>query len=187
MHGAGFARSATVGPRSIDSSPRKTGIMRYGTFGHSLLLFTVLSALGCQSNPAVTSVRYDNVRFMDVWSTYTRCLSAEESRVALQDATKLRLVSRDQTTRSPLETILPAGLKNIVSPPSSRLAVDVHAMAAACSLHAGNLAMSAGEVDLARDQFREVLHGHAEADYAYYTAQARERLTQLELTLQAAL
>lgn len=60
-------------------------------------------------------------------------------------------------------------------------------MAASCSLHAGNLAMSAGELDVARSQFREVLQGHAESDYAYYTAQARERLTQLELTLQAAL
>lgn len=124
---------------------------------------------------------------MDVWSTYTHCLSADDSRVALQDSTKLQNVSRAQTTRSSLETILPAGLKNMVSQPSSRLAVDVHAMAASCSLHAGNLAMAAGELDLARHQFREVLHSHAESEYAYYTAQARERLTQLELTLQAAL
>jgi hypothetical protein len=124
---------------------------------------------------------------MDVWSTYTHCLSAEETRVALQDSTKLRDVSRAQTTRSPFETLLPAGLKNMVSQPASRLAVDVHAMAASCSLHAGNLAMSAGEFDVARSLFREVLHGHAESDYAYYTTQARERLTQLELTLQAAL
>ncbi|MGC3976617.1 MAG: hypothetical protein QM771_19870 [Nitrospira sp.] len=124
---------------------------------------------------------------MDVWSTYTHCLSADDSQVALQDSTKLRSVSRDQTARSTFETILPASLKNMVSQPASRLAVDVHAMAASCSLHAGNLAMSAGELDVARNQFREVLQGHAESDYAYYTAQARERLTQLELTLQAAL
>lgn len=161
--------------------------MRYGTLHQILLLVMVLLAVGCQSNQVVTSVRYDNVRFMDVWSTYTHCLSAEETRVALQDSTKLRDVSRAQTPRSPLETLLPAGLKNMVSQPASRLAVDVHAMAASCSLHAGNLAMSAGEFDVARSQFREVLHGHAESDYAYYTTQARERLTQLELTLQAAL
>lgn len=161
--------------------------MRYGTLRHMILLLAALSAVGCQSNPALTSVRYDNVRFMDVWSTYTHCLSADESQVALQDSTKLQDVSRAQTTRSSLDTILPAGLKNMVAQPSSRLAVDVHAMAASCGLHAGNLAMSAGELDVARHQFREVLHGHAESDYAYYTAQARERLTQLELTLQAAL
>ncbi|HQR15261.1 MAG TPA: hypothetical protein PKW52_07255 [Nitrospira sp.] len=161
--------------------------MRYLTLRQIIFLLMALTALGCQSNPAVTSVRYDNVRFMDVWSTYTHCLSADESQVALQDSTKLQDVSRAQTTRSSLDTILPAGLKNMVAQPSSRLAVDVHAMAASCGLHAGNLAMSAGELDVARHQFREVLHGHAESDYAYYTAQARERLTQLELTLQAAL
>lgn len=161
--------------------------MRNGSVRQIILLLTALTAVGCQSNPAVTSVRYDNVRFMDVWSTYTHCLSAEDSQAALQDSTKLRDVSRAQTTRSPFENILPAGLKNMVSQSSSRLAVDVHAMAASCSLHAGNLAMSVGELDQARNEFREVLHGHADSDYAYYTAQARERLTQLESALQAAL
>ncbi|ULA66668.1 MAG: conserved exported protein of unknown function [Nitrospira sp.] len=161
--------------------------MRHPRLRQIVLLFTALTVVGCQANPAVTSVRYDNVRFMDVWSTYTHCLSAEDSQAALLDSSKLRDVSRAQTTHSPLETILPAGLKNMVSQPASRLAVDVHAMAASCSLHAGTLAMSAGEVDLARNQFREVLHGHAESDYGYYTTQARERLAQLELTLQAAL
>ncbi len=161
--------------------------MRNRTFSLIALLGTALSAVGCQSSPATTSVRYDNVRFMDVWSTYTHCLSAEDTGVALLDSNKLREVSRTQTTRSPLETILPTGLKNIVTQPASRLAVDVHAMAAACSLHAGTLAISAGEPDVARNQFREVLHSHTESDYSYYTSQARERLTQLELTLQAAL
>lgn len=165
----------------------ETGTMRHGMTRQIVLLVMALFAVGCQSNPALTPVRYDNVRFMDVWSTYTHCLSAEDSQLALQDSTKLRDVSRAQTTRSSLDTILPAGLKNMVSQPASRLAVDVHAMAASCSLHAGNLAMSSGDLDVARNQFREVLHGHAESDYAYYTTQARERLTQLELTLQAAL
>ena len=32
------------------------------------ILVAALSVVGCQSNPATTSVRYDNVRFMDVWS-----------------------------------------------------------------------------------------------------------------------
>lgn len=165
----------------------KTGTMRHVRFRQVVLLITALTAVGCQSNPSVTSARYDNVRFMDVWSTYTHCLSAEDSQTALLDSTKLRQVSRAQTTHSPIETILPARLKNMVSQPASRLAVDVHAMAASCSLHAGTLAMSAGEVELARNKFREVLHGHTESDYGYYTTQARELLAQLELTLQAAL
>ena len=71
--------------------------------------------------------------------------------------------------------------------PASRLAVDVHAMAAACSLHAGNLAVSVGEHDLARNEFRQVLENQTQSDYFYYASQARERLSYLDLTLQAAL
>jgi len=162
-------------------------IMFNRTIQHLVLLVIIALLAGCQSNPALRSVRYDNVRFMDVWSTYTHCLSAEDSRAALQDSTKLHEVSRAQRDGSPLDTMLPAGLRNMVSQPASRLAVDVHAMAASCGLRAGDLAMSAGEFDEARNQFREVLHGHAESEYAYYTDQARERLTHLDLTLQAAL
>lgn len=161
--------------------------MRNRTIQHLVLLVVMAILAGCQSNQALTSVRYDNVRFMDVWSTYTHCLSVEDSRAALQDSTKLHEVSRAQRAGSPLDTILPAGLRTMVSQPASRLAVDVHAMAASCGLRAGDLAMSAGELDEARKQFREVLHGHTESEYAYYTAQARERLTHLDVTLQASL
>lgn len=151
------------------------------------IVITALSAIGCQSNPATTSVRYDNVRFMDVWSTYTHCLSSEEIQTALLDSSKLREVSLSQALRSPLENILPTKLKNMMTQPASRLAVDVHAMAAACSLHAGNLAMSVGEHDLARNQFKQILDNQTHAEYSYYASQARAQLSRLELTLQAAL
>ncbi len=150
-------------------------------------LLLALATVGCQSSPVTTPVRYDNVRFMDVWSTYTHCLSSEETQAALLDANKLRAVSLAQLPRSPLDNLLPTKLKSMVSQPASRLAVDVRAMAASCSIHAGELAMSAGDAELAMDQFRDVLHSHADSDYSYYTAQARERLAHLQLTLQAAL
>ncbi len=151
------------------------------------ILLLGLTTVGCQSNPTITSVRYDNVRFMDVWSTYTHCLSTEETQAALLDANKLREVSHAQVPSSPLDSLLPTKLRSMVSQPASRLAVDVRAMAASCSLRAGDLAMSAGESDLAMDQFRNLLRSHAESDYSYYIAQAKERLSRLELTLQAAL
>lgn len=71
-------------------------IMRNRTIQHLVLLVVMAILAGCQSNQALTSVRYDNVRFMDVWSTYTHCLSVEDSRAALQDSTKLHEVSRAQ-------------------------------------------------------------------------------------------
>jgi len=161
--------------------------MRKGTISLVGILAMTVTAVGCQSSPMTPPVRYDNVRFMDVWSTYTHCLSTEEIQAALLDANKLRDVSLAQLPRSPLDNLLPTTLKSMVSQPASRLAVDVRAMAASCSLHAGDLAVSAGESELAMDQFRDVLHSHAGSDYSYYTAQARERLSHLALTLQAAL
>ncbi|NGZ95888.1 MAG: hypothetical protein CV089_07120 [Nitrospira sp. WS110] len=155
----------------------------------SLLAIMVMafSAVGCQSNPVTTAVRYDNVRFMDLWNTYTHCLSSEQAHAAMLDSTKLYEVSLAQSQRSSLKTFLPPQLNNMVAQPSSRLAVDVHAMAASCSLHTGDLALSVGEHDLARDQFRQILNGHAQSDSSYYAVQAQARLAALELTLQASL
>ena len=158
--------------------------IRAGIFA---ILVASLSLVGCQSNPATTSVRYDNVRFMDVWSTYTHCLSSDQTQSALLDSHKLREVSQSQALRSPLDDFLPTKLKSMVTQPAARLAVDVHAMAAACSLHAGNLAVAVGEHDLARNEFRQVLENQTQSDYSYYASQARERLSYLDLTLQAAL
>lgn len=158
--------------------------IRVGIFA---ILVAALSVVGCQSNPATTSVRYDDVRFMDVWSTYTHCLSSDQTQSALLDSHKLREVSQSQALRSPLDDFLPTKLKSMVTQPAARLAVDVHAMAAACSLHAGNLAVAVGEHDLARNEFRQVLENQTQSDYSYYASQARERLSYLDLTLQAAL
>ena len=146
-----------------------------------------LAAVGCQSSPINTSVRYDNVRFMDVWSTYTQCLSSGDTQSAALYSAKLHDVSQRQANQSPWENFLPAQLKNVIAQPSSRLAVDVHAMAASCSLHTGTLALTAGEHDLARNQFTQILNSHTQSDYSYYAAQARERLSHLELALQASL
>jgi hypothetical protein len=162
-------------------------VMRKQRIGLCTILITSLAAVGCQSGPSSTPVRYDNVRFMDVWTTYTHCLSSREVRSAMPDSIKLQEVSQTQTNKSPQETFLPNQFKNIVAQPSSRLAVDVHAMAASCSLHTGTLALSVGEHDLARNQFRQILDNPTQADYPYYAAQARAQLSHLELALQAAL
>ena len=158
--------------------------LRLGLF---TILITTFSAVGCQSSTAGTSVRYDNVSFMDVWTTYTHCLSTKEAQAAILDSTKLHEVSQTQENKSPLETFVPTQFKSMVAQPSSRLAVDIHAMAAACSLHTGTLALSVGEHDLARIQFRQILNSHTQSDYSYYAEQARARLSHLEQNLQASL
>lgn len=146
-----------------------------------------LSMVGCQSNPANTSVRYDNVGFMDVWNTYTYCLSTTDSQSAARYSVKLHDVNQAQTNRSSLDNFLPVPFKEVISQPTPRLAVDVSAMAASCGLHTGTLALRAGEYDLARERFTQVLRLHTQSDYSYYAAQARARLYDLELTLQVSL
>lgn len=162
-------------------------VMRKQRFGFCTILIASLAVVGCQSGPPSTSVRYDNVRFMDIWTTYTHCLSSTEVQSSLLDSTKLQAMSQNQVSRSSQDTFLPRQFKNLVVPPSSRLAVDVHAMAAACSLYTGTLAQSVGEHDLARNQFRQILDSPVQADYSYYAAQAQNRLSYLEQTLQTAL
>ena len=103
------------------------------------------------------------------------------------DSTRLQAMSHNQVSTSSQDTFLPRQFKNLVVPPFSRLAVDVHAMAASCSLYTGTLAQSVGEHDLAQQQFRQILDSPIQADYPYYAAQARNRLSYLEQTLQTAL
>jgi hypothetical protein len=75
---------------------------------------------------------------------------------------------------------LPKQLGRLVSNPTNRFAVDVRAMASACSLHAGQLAIAQGRVDLARDSFATVLTLHPSNDSSYYVTQAQSRLHGLE-------
>jgi hypothetical protein len=153
----------------------------------SAVLVLSLAAVGCQSSPAPTAVRYDNGRFMDVWGTYTRCLSTDDAQSAALYSGKLHEMSQTQAPRSSLDDFLPTQFKHVITQPSSRMAVDVQAMAASCSLHTGTLALTTGNHDLAQHQFTQILHSYPQPDYAYYAEQARELLTQLKLALQASL
>ena len=42
-------------------------------------LAMTVATVGCQSSPSATPVRYDNVRFMDVWSTHALPLDRRDS------------------------------------------------------------------------------------------------------------
>jgi len=70
-----------------------------------------------------------------------------------------------------------------VSTPAARFAVDVKAMAAACSLRAGSAALEAGKLDIAKDLFQTILRYQPQSEYAYYTLQAKALLSELETNL----
>ena len=68
----------------------------------------------------------------------------------------------------------------------SRLAVDVHAMAASCALHAGDIASEDGRENIARQLYSEVL-SYEDPAYSFYVGQARSRLAELEGRLEVKL
>jgi len=70
-----------------------------------------------------------------------------------------------------------------VSAPAPRFAVDVKAMAAACSLRAGSAAVEAGKIDVAKDLLRTVLSYQPQSEYAFYTIQAKTLLSELETNI----
>jgi hypothetical protein len=158
--------------------------MRQTTYKIFALVLITLAIAGCQSGTG-TSARYDNVRFMDVWSTYTHCLSTDDLRSAAKDSVSLQELSERQPMQSSLGDVLPVQFKQVIAQPSSRLAVDVHAMAASCSLHTGTLALSTGENELAKSQFTQILTGYAQSEYSYYAEQALARLAHPSLSFQA--
>ena len=114
---------------------------------------------------------------------YTHCLSTGETQAALLDANKLREVSLVRlpsinARQSPAEEAEVHGQSNL--PPAWQLMCAPWRHHAACMQEIWQ--MSAGEPDVAMDQFRDVLQNHGGADYSYYTTQAKERLSHLALT-----
>ncbi|MCP9455341.1 MAG: hypothetical protein NNA18_04430 [Nitrospira sp.] len=76
---------------------------------------------------------------------------------------------------------LPTKVRRLMSDLPNRLAVDVRAMAAACSLHTGQLALYEGRTEEARELFASVLaYQKAQKDLSpYYASQAKRFLAEL--------
>lgn len=91
--------------------------------------------------------------FARIWGLYQDCRSAELATILAQTPRWERMAAAP--SRLPV-----------------RLSVDPRALAAACAIHAGNLALSQGERELAVEWFSLVIQRYPEADYAYYVAQA---------------
>ncbi|MGH7229495.1 MAG: hypothetical protein ACREIH_09835 [Nitrospiraceae bacterium] len=66
-----------------------------------------------------------------------------------------------------------------MSKPRRRLAVDPIAMATACTLYTGQVALNAGRNDVAADMFLSVIQSQPEAESTYYVDQARLGLDQV--------
>lgn len=153
-----------------------------GIFGVLLL------ASGCQTVPVSTTSGLDNSRFMTLWETYTHCKSTADLQATLVDMDTLTAAALTNHRYDGFVLPMPVKLERLVTTPAARLSVDVRAMASSCSLHAGQVALGQGRIDLAREAFSEVLTLHTQDDApSFYLAQAKNFLAEIENGIQISL
>ena len=105
-----------------------------------IVMSVLISVAGLQTGQPVQAAAIDNGSFMSLWSSYSHCQ-------ATTDIDQLRRPldpdKRGQSSLTQESFIfpLPSKLEQFVSTPTARFAVDVKAMAAACSLRAGSAAV----------------------------------------------
>ena len=147
-----------------------------------LYMVAILAALafGCQSAEPRPQPSADTGSFMGLWSVYSHCQSAKDFDELKHDALVLSTSARRTVSNDGFVLPLPGKLERLVTTPSARLAVDVKAMSAACSLRAGQAAVEARRFDVARDLLRGILDYHPQADYAFYVLQAKAILLEIE-------
>ncbi len=143
------------------------------------LLGVMLLVTGCQSSPSPKSAGLDNTGFMSLWETYTDCKGTADLGQAGSDVKRLTAAAQTRNSSGGFVLPLPTKVEKLITNPTDRFAVDVQAMAAACSLHTGKLALEQGRPDLAREMFASVLALHRE-ESSYYSLQARTFLSDLD-------
>ncbi len=149
--------------------------------GLRLLLVSVLVAVsGIQAGQSAQAAAIDNGSFMSLWSSYSHCQATTDIDQLREDALTLTNAVNRSVTQEGFVLPLPGKLEQIVSTPAARFAVDIKAMAAACSLRAGSAAVEAGKPDVAKDLLRTILNYQPQSEYAYYTLQAKALLSELE-------
>jgi hypothetical protein len=155
-----------------------TRMLMLGMLG---LMGIVFLASGCQTIQSSKLTDLDNARFMSLWQTYNECKAASDLSQASSGQKQLSSAAYAQPTNGVEGFLLPlpAKLEQMVSAPPSRLAVDIHAMTASCSLHTGQLALHEGQIDAAREAFSSVLTLPQDIS-PYYVLQAKRFLTELD-------
>lgn len=100
-----------------------------------------------------------------------------------QDAVVLNAAAAKSASPAGFVVPLPGRIERLVTTPSARLAVDVKAMAASCSLRAAQAAINLQKFDVARPLLESVLAYHPQSDYAYYSMQAKSILSSLDTAI----
>jgi hypothetical protein len=143
------------------------------------LLFTLAILAACQAASNTPRPPGNTDRMMNLWSTYRTCMASSDFEESQRASDQLRIVRKQAEWHagnhfSPAEEVT-----QFSTQAPSRLAVDVHAMAASCAIHAGDVAWKDSRENIARQLYREVL-SYEEPAYSFYILQARSRLAQLQ-------
>ena len=147
----------------------------------SLLLVSILlSGAWLQTGQPVYAAAIDNGSFMSLWSSYSHCQATTDIDQLREDALTLTNAANRSLTQESFVLPLPGKLEQFVSTPAVRFAVDVKAMAAACSLRAGSAAVVARKLDIAKDLLQTILSYQPQSEYAYYAQQAKALLSELD-------
>ncbi len=146
--------------------------------GLGLLLGAAVLASGCTTGPSSQLTELKNSGFMSLWSTYADCKSTSDLAQATSNLTQLRSASQMGAANEGFILPLPSHLERLVANPTSRVAVDVEAMTAACALHTGELALNQGQTGIARDLLVSVIKLHKEED-SYYVLKAKTLLAKI--------
>ncbi|MCW5799994.1 MAG: hypothetical protein KIT40_15970 [Nitrospira sp.] len=128
------------------------------------------------------SAFFDNSRFMDAWQTYLHCRSTMDLAEVRDDLQQLKRVT-DIHARSMQDrtyALLPTAIKSVIAAPPSRLAVDPHAMVAACALHGAHVAQAAGQPGMSLVLLTAVAAAREGAANPYYAVEAQHRLNGME-------
>jgi hypothetical protein len=145
-----------------------------------MLVGILVSVAGLSTGQTVQASTIDNGSFMSLWTTYSQCQTTTDLSQLREAASTLTNAANRSLTQESFVLPLPGKLEQFVSAPAARFAVDVKAMAAACSLRAGSAAVVAGKIDVAKDLLKTVLSYQPQSEYAYYATQATALLSELE-------
>ena len=169
------------------SRQEKRGTMRQrNRWWFILVLILPMAISGCDtSRQSSKSSPSDNRHFMEMWGIYTHCSQSEDLDAMRVDVQRL---SRAADAMDPAadsmepaaDPIRPESEEPVLKGPTGRLSVDPAEMAAACALHAGQVAQETGRLYFAREMFQMIVTKFPQRRYGYYTAQAREGLDRLD-------
>ncbi|ULA70090.1 MAG: hypothetical protein LZF62_480290 [Nitrospira sp.] len=170
-------------PDSRGLSPEICGSLFRSGAVRLVLLLSMVGLSGCHITwPFDRPASFlDSAQFMDTWKTYLHCRSSVEPEEIRADLQQLNRVAQAVSMPNhPSVLLLPAAVRTLIATLPSRLAVDPHAMSAACALHGGDVAQAAGLPGLSVALLTAVVAAQQSAANAYYAVEVHQRLKGME-------